>query len=220
MIRHLINKNKPQFWLDYLAKFKQKPSKNIKKTRFVVFDTETTGLDPKTDRILSIGGIAVKNNVIEVADSLEIYLKQETFNKEAVKIHGILKQGQLIKTSEKEALEKFILFIENSVLVAHHVGFDLKMINLALKRMNLGRLKNKTIDTGVLYKKLNNKKNKHYNLDALCDEFKIPKHDRHTASGDAFLTAQLFLKILSHLKKERTLHYSDLFRNPEKNGLI
>ncbi|MCF6212499.1 MAG: 3'-5' exonuclease [Flavobacteriaceae bacterium] len=220
MISFLKRNNKPDFWIKYLDKFKPKSPNKISKTRFVVFDTETTGLEPATDRILSIGAIAVKNNNILVADSFEIYIKQEKFNRDTVKIHGILKQGHLKKTTEIEALEMFLNFIGNSVLVAHHIGFDLKMINTALKRMNLGRLKNKTIDTGVLYKKLNDKENKHFSLDVLCDAFKIPKHDRHTAAGDAYLTAQLFLKILSKIKQERTLHYSDLFRNSENKGLL
>jgi DNA polymerase-3 subunit epsilon len=86
--------------------------------------------------------------------------------------------------------------------------------------MKLPKLKNKTIDTGILYKKIKGKKDNHFNLDILCDEFNIPKHDRHTSSGDAFITALLFLKIIAKLKTERTIHYSDLFRANEKNGLL
>jgi len=85
--------------------------------------------------------------------------------------------------------------------------------------MNLPKLKNKSIDTGILYKKLEGKKNAHFSLDKLSDEFNISKHDRHTASGDAYITALLFLKILSKLKKERKIHFSDLFRG-ESTGLI
>lgn len=214
------HKKYPVFFKSYLEKFKQPQPNGIANTRFVVFDTETTGLDTKTDRILSIGAIGVINNIIDVSDSLEIYLSQETFNAESVKIHGLLKGGTLEKISELEAIEKFINYIGNSVLVAHHAGFDIEMINVSLKKLGLKRLKNKTIDTGVLYKKLNGKKDAKFSLDALSEAFRIPQNDRHTASGDAYITAQLFLKILSKLKKERTVHFSDLFRNSEKNGLI
>ena len=69
-------------------------------------------------------------------------------------------------------------------------------------------------------KKLEGKKDSHFSLDVLCKEFKIPKHDRHTASGDAFITALLFLKILSKLKSERNIHYSDLFRTSNNKGLL
>jgi DNA polymerase-3 subunit epsilon len=216
----LKNKNYPLFWKTYLKKLNQKRPKSIEETRFVVFDTETTGLKTESDKILSIGAVAIFNNTIDVSDSIEIYIKQDKYNTETAEIHGILKEGNLMKISENEAIEQFINFIGNAVLVAHHTAFDIEMINTTLKRMNLPKLKNKSIDTGILYKKLEGKKENHFNLDVLCDEFKIPKHDRHTASGDAFITALLFLKIISKLKKERTVHYSDLFRISKNKGLI
>ncbi|MEX1384061.1 3'-5' exonuclease [Lutibacter sp.] len=214
------NKKYPEFWKEYLNTFKQKPTKTIETTRFVVFDTETTGLDILNDRILSIGTVTILSNTIDIADSFEIYLKQDEFKAETVEIHGILKDGNLKKYSEKEGLEKFIKHLGNAVLVAHHAAFDIEMINACLKRMNLPKLKNKSIDTGILYKKLAGKKDNHFNLDVLSTEFNIPKHDRHTASGDAYITALLFLKTISKLKKERTIHFSDLFRNSNNKGLI
>lgn len=214
------HKNTPNFWNEYLAKFKLKQPKNIEATQFVVFDTETTGLDTSNDKILSIGAVKLFNNTISIADSFEVYLKQDKFNNNTVKIHGILKEGNLVKIDEKKAIEKFITYIGNAVLVAHHTAFDIEMINTALKKMNLPKIKNKSIDTGILYKKLEGKKDNHFSLDILCKEFNIPMHDRHTASGDAFITAQLFLKIISKLKQERTLHYSDLFRVSHKKGLL
>tara|TARA_R110001583_G_C5646425_1_gene408322 strand:+ start:2171 stop:2833 length:663 start_codon:yes stop_codon:yes gene_type:complete len=220
MISWFKHKKQPVFWKEYLKSFKQKSSKKIEDTRFVIFDTETTGLDLVKDRILSIGAIGVFKNTIDIADSFEIYITQTEFNSETVEIHGLLKEGNLIKSNEKEAIKQFISFIGNAVLVAHHASFDIEMINASLKRMELPKLKNKSIDTGILYKKLESKKDNHFNLDVLCKEFNIPKHDRHTASGDAFITALLFLKILSKLKKERTVHYSDLFRTSTNKGLI
>ncbi len=213
-------KNYPVFWKEYSKKFKQKQPKSFENTRFVIFDTETTGLDIISDRILSIGAIGIFNHNIDVADSLEIYLKQDQFKAETVEIHGILKEGKLSKISEAKAIENFITYIGNAVLVAHHTSFDIEMINAALKRMGLPKLKNKTIDTGILYKKLEGKKDSHFNLDVLSSEFNIPKHDRHTAAGDAFITALLFLKIVSKLKKERNMHYSDLFRVSGNEGLM
>ncbi|MHB1197500.1 MAG: 3'-5' exonuclease [Lutibacter sp.] len=220
MISWFKYNNYPIFWKQYSKKFKQKQPKNIENTRFVVLDTETTGLDIINDRILSIGAVCIFNNSIDVSDSFEIYLKQNAFKAETVEIHGILKEGKLTKLSESEAIENFINFIGNTVLVAHHTAFDIEMINAALKRLELPKLKNKMIDTGILYKKLEGKKDSHFNLDVLCEEFNIPKHDRHTAAGDAFITALLFLKIVSKLKKERNLHYSDLFRVSGKEGLL
>ncbi|WP_299524178.1 PolC-type DNA polymerase III [uncultured Lutibacter sp.] len=220
MLSWFKHKNYPFFWVEYLKKFKTSQPNTIENTRFVVFDTETTGLETSTDRLLSIGAISIFNNVIDVSDSFEVYLKQDEFKSETVEIHGILKDGNLLKLSEAEALEQFINYLGNAVLVAHHTAFDIEMINVALKRLNFPNLKNKSIDTGMLYKKLDGKKDTHFSLDILCNEFNIPKHDRHTSSGDAFITAIAFLKIVSKLKQERSVHYSDLFRTSNKKGLI
>ncbi|SDX91040.1 DNA polymerase-3 subunit epsilon [Lutibacter oricola] len=220
MLSFFKRKTYPKYFKKYLNSFKNKKPKSINKTRFVVFDTETTGLDTNTDRILSIGAIAINNGIIDVADSFEIYLKQDQFNADTVEIHGILKEGNIEKISEEKAIEHFINYLKNAVLIAHHAAFDVKMINSILKRMNLQKLKNKSIDTGILYKKLEGKQNDHFSLDKLCEEFNIPLHDRHTASGDAYITAILFLKIISKLKQQRLLHYSDLFRTNNSKGLL
>jgi len=78
--------------------------------------------------------------------------------------------------------------------------------------MDLPKLKNKLVDTGQLYKKTKYvKDHTHYSLDQLCNTFHITMHDRHTASGDAYLTAVLFLKFAALLKKKknRDLRLSD-----------
>ena len=223
MIKWFKHKDYPDYWNTYSNHFQKNTTKNLNSTRFVVFDTETTGLDTSTDRILSIGAISVIGNTIDVADSFEIYLKQDTFKAETVEIHGILKEGSITKFEEKEAIIKFLDYIKNAVLVAHHAAFDVAMINESLKRLELPKLKNKSLDTGILFKKttLHKADNKHYGLDELCDTFNIKKHDRHTASGDAYITGLIFLKILSNLKqKNNRITLKDLFFNSNRRGLI
>jgi DNA polymerase-3 subunit epsilon len=216
-------KNYPEYWKSYSACFGHNKDIELEKIRFVAFDTETTGLQITKDRILSIGAVSVFRNSIDVADSLETYLEQEEFNKDSVAIHGLLKQGNFIKLSEKEAIIQFLDFIKDAVLVAHHTAFDLAMINECLKRQGLPRLKNKTLDTGILFKKTkqHEPKEKPYSLDELCTIFHVPKHDRHTASGDAFITALLFIKMISQLKKaNKNLTLKDLLFVKPKHGLI
>lgn len=205
----------PDFWQEYI-RLLPKENTPIEAIRFVVFDTETTGFNYANDRILSIGAVDIVKDTINLKNVFELFLEQDEtfFNPKAVTIHGIRKHHIYQKYPENEAIEKFIRYISGAVLVGHHIGFDVKMINTALERMQLPILQNKTIDTGVLFKKtkvinqlLNN--NRHYSLDDLCNEFNITMHDRHNAAGDALLTALVFLKIKSKLlrnKKNKVLN--------------
>ena len=212
----------PEFWKTYLSCFKSKQGKEIQNLRFVVFDTETTGLNPKEDRILSIGTVGIKNMTIKIQDNLECYLIQDIFKNDSVKIHGILKTGHHKKIEEKVAIELFLNHIQNAVLVAHHAAFDVAMINAALKRMGLGKLKNRVLDLGHIFKKtdINRSSKTHFSLDELSEQFKIPLHDRHTASGDAYITALLFLKIVAKFQLKKDINLHDLESPVLKIGLI
>ncbi|MBW1296163.1 3'-5' exonuclease [Aquimarina litoralis] len=213
------NKNDlPDFWKEYINCFENKQRKKaIESVRFIAFDTETTGFDYKNDRVLSIGAIAIKDMAIDVSDQLELYLEQDVFNSETVEIHGIRKNHDFTRVSEGEAIELFLKYIGNAVLIAHHADFDRRMINSALQRNGLGNLKNRFLDTGILFGKTKHiiysreRKYNHYTLDELCDDMKISKSDRHTASGDAFITALAFLKIIPKLQIKRTDSSSILF---------
>ena len=206
-------KNYPEFFQDYLNLFDTKSNPNIERTRFVAFDTETTGFNTKEDRVLSIGAVAFTGKIISVKNSLEIYVQQEIFKPETVKIHELLRTGKE-KVSEIDAIKTFLTFIGDSVLIAHHANFDKNMMNEMLKRNGLGKLKNTFIDTGVLYRKskhiIYRENLPHYSLDDLCRELNVPKVDRHTASGDALITAVVFLKILARLDKQKHLNWDYL----------
>jgi DNA polymerase-3 subunit epsilon len=193
-----IVKEHPKFWETYLTYFEENQSKE---KRYVVFDCETTGLDYKSDRILSIGAVAIQNNEIIVNDYLEVFLQQEVFKAETVPIHGILREGKEEKIVEAEAVIRFLEFVKDATLVGHHVDFDIEMINQSLTRLDLGKLKNQSMDTDIMYQKLKYLPyEQHTSLDELCTIYKIKKSDRHTASGDAFITALLFLKLKRKLE--------------------
>jgi DNA polymerase-3 subunit epsilon len=190
---------------------------DINTTRFVVLDTETTGFDYKNDRILCIGAVVLQNNTISIQDSFEIYIEQELYNKSSAQIHGILRDFILNHPKEPDALEQFLTFLGDSVIIAHHTKFDVTMINNALERNGFSKLKNKTLDTAELYKKtllispiLERKE--HYTLDDLAEKFDISVKDRHTALGDAFITAIAFLKILEKMKKKKEITLRELFK--------
>ena len=189
----------------------------IEETRFVVLDTETTGFDYDNDRILCIGALVLQNNIISVQDSFEVYIQQDHYDKSTAQIHGILKDFVLKRPNELEALQQFLVYLGDSIIIAHHTIFDVTMINKALERNGLPQLTNKTLDTGYLYKKTLIKshlfeRKDHYTLDDLADKFDISKKDRHTALGDAYITAIAFLKIVKKLNEKKATNLNQLFK--------
>lgn len=189
----------------------------IEESRFVVLDTETTGFDYENDRILCIGALVLQNGIINVQDSFEVYIEQDHYDKATAQIHGILKAFVIQRPTEAEALEQFLAYLGDSIIIAHHTIFDVTMINKALERNGFPPLTNKRLDTAILYKKTLIKshlfeRKDHYTLDDLADKFDISKKDRHTALGDAYITAIAFLKIVKKLKEKKHTNLNSLFK--------
>jgi DNA polymerase-3 subunit epsilon len=207
----------PDFWTNYANSFSAKLPADLKDVRFVVLDTETTGLDTETDRMLCIGALALKNKTIAIQESFEVYIKQPLYHPKSVQIHGILKDEHKKCVTEQDALKQLLAFLKDAVIVAHHAGFDLAMINNALKRQGLPKLKNSVLDTATLYKRTLIKspileRKEQYSLDDLADKFNISKKDRHTALGDAYITAIAFMVILGRLELKKQLNTKSLLR--------
>ncbi|MBO0330131.1 3'-5' exonuclease [[Muricauda] lutisoli] len=198
----------PDFWWEYEEYFKEKLPEGIHDNTFVVLDTETTGFSLTRDRMLCIGALKLLDNNIVVKDSFEVYIQQDHYDSESAEIHGILKKSKKGSISELDALKQFLVYAKNHILVGHHVMFDINMINAALKRNGLPKLKNRTLDTESLYIRtllistVVQRKDR-YTLDDLANKFSISRKDRHTALGDAFITAIAFLRIIEKLKPEK-----------------
>lgn len=171
--------------------------------RFISMDCETTGLDSKRDRIITMGAISVVGKEIRMDDSLELMLPI-AFNTATVEIHGITADAAREGIEESDAVEQFLKFVAGDILVGHHLGFDLEVLNQAAFRHFGIHLANRWLDTMEMALFLVKKqvwqpveKIKDFSLDALCQSFGIIPHDRHTATGDAFITAQIFLNLRS-----------------------
>jgi DNA polymerase-3 subunit epsilon len=173
----------------------------IDAVRFVVLDSETTGLNPRTDRIISIGAVAVRSGEILLDDSFEALLKL-SHNTSAVTVHGITRDESRRGSEEPEALEKFLNYLKDGVIIGHHIGHDVTIFNAAYERHWGFQLLNRSLDTMNLTLHLEKAGAfsgrppiREFTLDALCNMFDIVPHDRHTAGGDAFITAQVFLRL-------------------------
>lgn len=180
----------------------------IEKVRFVVLDCETTGVDAKKDALVSIGAIAVQGNEILLEDQFEVLLKV-AYNTSSVVVHGVTREGAAeVGLEEADALRHFLGYLQDGVIVGHHIGFDVEILSNACQRRFGMNLSNRWLDTmeltmhledaGVLGAK---EERKDFSLDGLCRRFNIVPHGRHTATGDAFITAQIFLKLLALAKK-------------------
>ena len=215
------------YWNMYQAHFQEQPQRDtpIRELRFVVLDTETTGLNPQNDAILSIGAVAVRDQQIWIADRFEAFLPQEhklgTKDLEAVAVHGILDKHANRQQATSEILIDFLAYLGSSIFVAQHAAFDFGILQTAYKNHLQGHLLNKTLDTAYLARRIddpsrsnymNPTKAKQYGLDHLCQRFGIPIEGRHTASGDALLTAILLVKLLSRLEARGVTKWGQLSR--------
>lgn len=188
-----INKEYPEFWKNYLSKFETKSN------RYVVLSTETSGLSLVKDVILSIGSFAVIEDKIIIGDSFETVIAQYKFFHDNGISNEFTIETKMNKLAEPEGIKAFVDFIGNSVLVGHHIDFDVEMINVALERLECGRLKNEALDIDVMYRKLKDLNSKQFSLNELCNIYKIPQSDRNSSSEDAYKIALLFLKLKSRL---------------------
>lgn len=186
----------PQFWKNYVSLF----DKEEKQRRYVVFDMETTGTDYKEDVILSIGAIGIAGDSIAIGNFLEVYLKQDRYAPHSVAHNDVVKDTAPERVVEAEALIQFLNFAKNATLVSHNINLDIEMLNQALRRLDLGRLRNDIMDTNVLFQKWRDLPEDYQaSLDEVCDALKIQKSDRQTVSVNAYTTALAFLKLKKKL---------------------
>jgi DNA polymerase-3 subunit epsilon len=178
------------------------PETPIEHVRFVVLDSETTGLNPRKDRIVTIGAVAVINHEVMIEDSFEALLKVE-YNSSAVTVHGVTREESLVGLDEPEALTQFLAYLGNGVIVGHHIGHDVETFNAGYERHWGFRMPNLSLDTMALTLHLERdgafagrEAIQEFSLDGLCALFDIIPHDRHTEPGDAFMTALVFQRLL------------------------
>ena len=175
----------------------------VEQVRFVVLDSETTGFSPVLDRILTIGAVVVQDGEIRLDDSFDALLRV-TGDVGPVAVHGVTPDRSQRGYEEGEALDRFLGYLRDGVIVGHHIGHDVSMLDAGLERLGTDvRLLNRTLDTADITLHLardgafaGRSLPGHLSLDTLADLFGVIPHDRHTASGDAFITALVFLRLL------------------------
>ena len=165
--------------------------------REIIFDTETTGLDPRNgDRLVEIGCVEMVNRVTTGA-TFHCYLNPDRDMPAAAEaVHGLSAAFLADKPRFHEKAAEFLEFIGDSVLVAHNASFDFGFINAELEACGLEPVsKTRMIDTVALAKVRH--PGAKLSLDALCSRYGIDRSHRtlHGALLDAELLAQVYVEL-------------------------
>ncbi len=207
---------------DYEFNSRRRPDRKTpgKDLRILVLDAETSGFRQSIDRMLSLSAVPVSGDRIRLPKmrSWMIYQADIVVNP-ATLVHGILPSETARGQSEREVLIELLPLLHDAVLVGHHVSFDARMLSDSLER-NFGiPLRNVAVDTAVLamtlleaFHKTGYANQRPPSLEEVCAHFGIAMLERHTAAGDTFTTAQLWLQLVGLLRQRlrREIELRDL----------
>jgi DNA polymerase-3 subunit epsilon len=175
--------------------------------REIVFDTETTGFDPRTgDRVVEIGCVELVNHIV-TGQTFHVYLNPErSMPRAAFEVHGLSDEFLADKPKFAEVASEFLAFIGEARLVAHNAEFDFKFINAEFGRLGLPPVGlERMVDTLALAKR------KHpagpNSLDALCSRYGIDnsRRDYHGALLDSELLAEVYVELIGGKQAALTL---------------
>ncbi|MDQ6434169.1 DNA polymerase III subunit epsilon [Mesorhizobium sp. LHD-90] len=166
--------------------------------REIIFDTETTGLDPREDRVIEIGGIELDNR-FPTGRTFHEYINAQgrPVHPDALAVHGISDADLAGKPTFPEIAEKFQAFVDGARLVAHNAGFDMGFINAEFARLGMPPIgPERVTDTLALARR------KHpmgpNSLDALCRRYGIDnsRRTKHGALLDSELLAEVYIELI------------------------
>ena len=175
---------------------------------FVVFDIETTGLNPKNDNIIEIGAVKISNRKVIDSFSTFVHIDKKLPGKiiELTSITDDMLQGQ---PEIDEALPAFLDFAKECVLVAHNAKFDLGFIKENTKVLSIENYNPPVLDTLELSKALI-KDVKNHRLNTLTKKLGINLINHHRAVDDANATGQLLIILLNKLSEREIYDVSKL----------
>jgi DNA polymerase III subunit epsilon len=175
---------------------------------FVVFDTETTGLRPEAgDRIVSLAGVRVRGGTVRRHETFDTLVDPgRRVPPESVRIHGITDAMLVGAPALETVLPEFLAFAGPAVLVGHEASFDLRFLEPEARRLGLPSLAEShlILDTRLLSRSLHGPGESH-TLDAVALRLGVTIAGRHSALGDALITAEVLVRLLTLIQKRGIL---------------
>ncbi len=182
----------------------QKP---INELEFVVFDLETTGLNPQQEEIIEIGAVRIQNG--ELADTFsQLVASRNPLSEKIQSITGIKPSMLEGKPDLKDVLPRFLDFMKGSILVAHNARFDMGFLKHHYLTIFHEALEYPYLDTLALSRSLLRMKS--YSLDRIAKKLGLGDFTHHRALEDAQITAKAFLKLIQIAKKKRATTLAQL----------
>lgn len=191
-----------------------KPDVAIGQADFVVFDLETSGLDPSRDDILSFGAVRMHGPRIDLGSAYETLVRPvgHAPSAENVRIHQLTPAQLAEKPPLSEALPAFLEYCRDAVLTGWHVELDLAFLRAWSKRLGLPPPRNRSLDVLGLYLSIRGGRAsqlleelplKDATLYSVARALGVSPKGAHDAQGDAFVTAQVLQRFLSILRVSR-----------------
>jgi DNA polymerase III subunit epsilon len=207
----MVTQSRPEFYdFDLFNQPGQTPeldSQPLAALNYTVFDTETTGLDPSAgDEIVSVGAVRVVNGrLLEQEVFEQLVDPRRPMSPEASKITGIENAMLESQPTLDKVLPAFHAFCEDTVLVAHNAAFDMRFLHLKEAATGV-RFTQPVLDTLLLSAVIHPDLAAH-GLEAIAERMGVNPIGRHTAVGDAIMTAEVFLRMVPLLAEQgiRTL---------------
>ncbi len=180
---------------------------------FVAFDLETTGLSPKTDKIIEIGAVVMKNGV--ETDRFQTFVDpHQKLLKETTDLTGITDDMLVGAPSIETALPDFLAFIADRPLVAHNADFDTAFIREACKKLGYD-YSYTSADTLVLSQNLMTKLTRH-KLNLVADALSLPEFNHHRAADDAVTCGMIMAKFMDMMRQQGIDHLQQINPAMEK----